>query len=128
MLDTDKLDDLSRLYRLFSMVPEGLPTLKRAIRDSIVRRGKEINVSGVAADGGEVDEEDEDPRGKGKGKARATHSGAQTLQLALKWVEEVLALKDKFDAVWTRALRGDRELESGMNEVCVFPAPATTGI
>lgn len=118
MLDLDKMDDLSRLYRLFIMVPEGRPTLKRAIKKSIVRRGKEINASSIGTEGGDQDEEEpEDAKGKDKGKARLTNSGAQTLQMALKWVEDVLRLKDKFNAVWAKALQNDRELESGINEV-----------
>ncbi|KAF7794808.1 hypothetical protein EIP86_005950 [Pleurotus ostreatoroseus] len=115
MLDLDKFDDLSRLYSLLIMVPSGPPTLKKTIKASIVRRGQEINSYSVGIDGAQDEEEPEDAKGKGKGKARP-NTGAQTLQLALKWVEEVLQLKDKFDAVWTRAFRSDRELESGMNE------------
>ena len=117
MIDLDKTDDLSRLYRLFVIVPEGLPTLRRAVRESIVRRGKEINAATGAGESGDHEEEEpEDPKGKGKGKARA-HGGAQTLQLALKWVEDVLELKDKFDSVWVKAFQSDRDLESSENEV-----------
>ena len=117
MLDLDKMDDLSRLYRLFIMVNEGLPTLKKAIRDSVVQRGKEINSLNIASEGDEQEEDTvEDNKGKGKRKARA-HAGVQTLQLALKWVEDVLQLKDKFDTIWSKAFQSDRELESSMNEV-----------
>lgn len=115
MLDLDKFDDLSRLYRLFIMVPEGLPTLRRSVKHSIAGRGKDINASSIGADG--QDEEDaEDAKGKGKGKSRP-NSSAQTLQLALKWVEDVLQLKDKFDALWTKSFQSNRDLESGVNEV-----------
>lgn len=115
MLDLDKFDDLSRLYRLFIMVPEGLPTLRRSVKHSIAGRGKDINASSIGADAQE-EEDAEDAKGKGKGKARP-NSSAQTLQLALKWVEDVLQLKDKFDALWTRSFQSNRDLESGVNEV-----------
>lgn len=120
MIDNEKTDDLSRLYRLFVTVPEGLPCLRRAIKESVIRRGKEFNNDTPMdqmddADGGE---EQAAPAGKGKGKARAT-TGAQSLALALKWVEDVLRLKDKFDAVWKDCFKVDREIESGLNEVCI---------
>ena len=64
----------------------------------------------------------EDPAGaeggsKGKGKAKSRTTGAQTLQQALKWVQEVLELKDKFTRVWSEAFNSDRELETAMVEV-----------
>lgn len=115
MIDSDRKDDLSRLYRLFIMVPTGLSTLRRALRDSVVRRGKELATTGA---GGGVDaageDEAEDVKGKGKAKSGA---GAQTLQVALKWVQDVLDLKDKFNAIWSQAFGNDREIETGINEV-----------
>lgn len=116
MIDTDKKEDLSRLYRLFVMVPNGLATIRRALRDSIVRRGKELAVvNTTTGDDGAGDDDSEDV--KGKGKVKATNAGAQTLQLALKWVQDVLDLKDKFDTLWTQAFRSDRDIETGINEV-----------
>ena len=118
MIDGNKLDDLARLYRLFVMVPTGLITLRKALKASIIRRGKELNAASQSSGGGarEQDEE-EDPKGKGKAKAKPA-APSQTLQLALKWVEDVLDLKDRFDVVWTKACQSDREIESGMNGVC----------
>ncbi|EIM90785.1 Cullin-domain-containing protein [Stereum hirsutum FP-91666 SS1] len=117
MIDNEKTDDLSRLYRLFVTVPEGLPCLRRAIKESVIRRGKEFNNDTPMDQMDDVDggEEQAAPAGKGKGKARAT-TGAQSLALALKWVEDVLRLKDKFDAVWKDCFKVDREIESGLNE------------
>ena len=124
MIDLDKIDDLSRLYRLFTMVPDGLPTLKKATRDSIIRRGKDINFASVPNEGIDppVDEEPGGSKGKGKAKAR-TNSANQTLSLALKWVEDVLDLKDKFDRIWSKAFRSDRELEGTLNEVFILFLP-----
>lgn len=119
MIDTDKMDDIARLYRLFTMVPTGLPYLKRSLKDSITNRGREINRLSLGMDGGDVDmegEEADNGNRKGSGKARAPNPGAQTLSLALKWVQDVLDLKDKFDIVWKRAFNNDREVESALNE------------
>ncbi|KDQ59266.1 hypothetical protein JAAARDRAFT_33992 [Jaapia argillacea MUCL 33604] len=118
MVDFGKTEDLARLYRLCVMVPSGLPCLRKALKDSITRRGTDINASSVGGDGpdGDIDEEPpEAPKGKGKGKAKAP-AGTQTLSLALKWVEDVLELKDRFDRIWKYSVQSDRDLESGMNE------------
>ena len=129
MLDSDRIDDLARLYRLFIKVSNGLPTLRRALRATVIRRGQEINevdptAGGDGADSGQEDEAPESSaKGKGKAKARPPTAAALTLQLALKWVQDVLNLKDKFDAVWSKAFRGDRDLESGINEArSCFPS------
>jgi cullin 3 len=120
MIDTDKMDDIGRLYRLFTMVPTGLLCLKRSLKDSITHRGREINRLSLGIDGGDVDIEGDEADHvdrKGKGKARAPNAGAQTLSLALRWVQDVLDLKDKFDCIWKQACCSDREVESALNEV-----------
>lgn len=110
MIDEDKIDDLARLYRLYSMVPKGIPCLRSALKDSIARRGYEINQSSLSLNN------DDDPKGKGK----AIPAAQMNLNLALKWVQDVLDLKDKFDGIWSKALQSDRDLESGLNEVRCF--------
>ena len=121
MIDHERLDDLSRLYHLYSTVAEGIPCLRRSLKDSVQKRGTEL--SGVTAeerqlgDGGADDEHDPSAKGKGKAKARPPHAGAQGLALALRWVEDVLQLKDKFDRIWEMAFKNNREIESGLNEV-----------
>ncbi|KAJ7650303.1 Cullin-domain-containing protein [Roridomyces roridus] len=105
MIDLNKTSDMARLYRLFIMVPAGLPCLKRSLKDSVRRRGEAINQASSGMESG----------GAENVKARAT-SGAQTLALALKWVQDVLDLKDLFDRIWRDAFSSDRELESNLNE------------
>lgn len=120
MIDMDKIDDLSRLYRLFIMVTVGVPTLRKALRESIIRRGRDLKSVSLNADADDLQAHDEmttTSKIKGKGKARAA-AASQTLSLALKWVQDVLDLKDKFDRIWVSAFQSDRDIESGMNEVC----------
>ncbi|KAH9945167.1 Cullin-domain-containing protein, partial [Epithele typhae] len=119
MIDNDRIDDLGRMYRLFTKVSDGLPTLKRSLRETVIRRGKEINEQGVApvADGADSGEDEVETSAKGKGKAKARPAAAsQTLTLALKWVQDVLDLKDRFDSIWQRAFEKCRDLESCVNE------------
>lgn len=126
MIDSDKdnMDNLARLYRLFTMVPTGLPCLKRSLKDSIANRGKEVNRLSLGLDSGDIDVEGdgvenkaENASRKGKGKTRTPNLIVQTLSLALRWVQDILDLKDKFDSIWKQAFNNDRELESALNEV-----------
>ena len=115
MLDLDQADNLARLYRLFIKVPDGLATVKKALKDSILRRGMALNVSGddCDADGYEEDLNEPDMKGKGKAKLRPPSN----VDIATKWVEAVLGLKDKFDSIWRTAFLHDRSIETSYNEV-----------
>jgi cullin 3 len=120
MVDHDKLEDLSRLYHLYSLVLEGVPFLRRSLKISVQRRGTELNSVSMEGrelgDGDAGDELDPSARGKGKGKARPPTT-AHGFALALRWVEGVLQLKDRFDGVWETAFKSNREIEGGLNEV-----------
>jgi cullin 3 len=108
MIDADRIDDLRRLYRLFvhvSSASDGPQTLKKALRESIIIRGRLINDSESGAPGSSDE--------KGKGKARV----AQTLEDALRWVKDSLDLKVKFDRVLRHAFDSDKVLETAIIEV-----------
>ena len=118
MIDTDKFQSLTLMYKLFKRVAAGIPSIRKAFKESIIRRGTEINLNG------EFDVAEEPAEGgsssKGKGKAKPRMTGSQTLQQALKWVRDVLDLKDKFRRVWSEAFNSDRELETAMVEVRLY--------
>lgn len=118
MLDLDQADNLSRLYRLFSKVPAGVSTLKKAVKESILRRGLSLSQpTDMDGDGNDEEPADAAPVLKGKGKARASPNGPS---VASKWVEGVLSLKDKFDDVWKNSYAFDREIETACNEVSYY--------
>ena len=130
MIDQNKLEDMARMYRLFSMVETGPSTLKRALKDSVARRGKEVNDIAAGVEGevpGALDEEaGEAVDVKGKGKAKPKVSSVGPVTMALKWVEDVLSLKDTFDHVLKRSFAGDTAIQTTLNEaspaVVNFPA------
>ncbi|KAF9532609.1 Cullin [Crepidotus variabilis] len=117
MIDSNKFDDLTRLMDLCVKVPSGLQILRSAIKESIVRRGKAINDASRSDDstnaGGEkpVEEDGSAKKDKGKTKTRAAPAG---IQPALTWVFGVLTLKDKFDELWRKSFKSNREVESSM--------------
>jgi cullin 3 len=114
MIDTDKVDVLSRLYRLYILVPKGLPTLKNALKESIARRGKVINDASSGPDASEVMEQVEDPKGKGKARAKLQ---VNSVTPATEWVQKVLELKDQFDNIWEKAFQQNHVVEVAINEV-----------
>lgn len=115
MIDADKIRSLTLMYRLFKRVPTGIPSIRKAFKESIIRRGGEINMNAEFDAAEEPGEGGGSSKGKAKVKPRAT--GVQMLQQALKWVQDVLELKDKFRRVWSEAFSSDRELETAMVEV-----------
>ena len=113
MVDSSKVEDLGRLYRLCSGIETGLPCLKRALKDSITRQGKDINrLSLVVDEADEEQAEEGDAKKKGRiAKIKSANTGAS------KWVQDVLNLKDKFETIWKNCWQSDREMESSINEV-----------
>lgn len=131
MLDSDRIPDLRRLYTLFLRVPMsvGKDALRFAIRSDAEERGKLINEGanevaeagpsggGGNADAGmDVEVDQNDPKGKGKVK-QATGTAATALTSALRWVQDVLDLKDKFDGILDQAFGGDKAIQMSINEV-----------
>lgn len=116
MIDTDKIQSLTLMYKLFKRVATGIPSIRKAFKESIIRRGTEINLNAEFDVAEEPAEGGSSSKGKGKAKQRMI-TGPQILQQALKWVRDVLDLKDKFRHVWSAAFKSDRELETAMVEV-----------
>jgi cullin 3 len=116
MIDANRLEDLNRMYRLFSQVSVssgGPQALRKGLRDSILARGRIINEANDTAIVNQA-EKDEEKDTKGKGRAGPQ---TQTLTAALKWVEDSLDLKDKFDDILKNALLADRLCELSIAEV-----------
>lgn len=129
MVDGDNVDDLARLYRLFGLVPTGHKELRQHLKDDVRRRGEKINAAVLApamvpvdapppADGNETAAAST-AKGKGKAKEGAAGGGAaaaSALQIALRWVQEVLDLKDKLDALLVGGFGEDRRVQTSINE------------
>lgn len=114
MIDNDKVDDLSILYRLISRVD----TTKSALQDILQKRAVDLGLEvektlkntdfsigqGEGEDGGEGD------------KAKALNPAAQQTAAAIKWVDDVLRLKDKFDNLWKLCFQEDLIIQSAMTK------------
>ncbi|WWC64830.1 uncharacterized protein I303_107444 [Kwoniella dejecticola CBS 10117] len=126
MVDSDRIADLRRLYTLFLKVPKdaGKTSLRAALRLDIEERGKNVNEgSSIEAGPSTIDQDDDQAEGTGKGKGKEkererpkTTPANNALSSALKWVQDVLDLKDKFDTILDSAFMGDKQVQVSINE------------
>lgn len=113
MIDNDRLEELNLVYDLNRRVDEKKAETVRAIQKRIVDMGTDINNDAVAASQTSAPPPVADPADKGKGAAPEKSLNQQTVA-AIKWVEDVLALKDKFDKIWKDAFVSDPLLQQAI--------------
>ena len=92
MIDIDSVVDLSRLFTLYEKVSEGVPSIRRAIKESIVRRGTALNtVTNGEGEAVGVDEEAEvrAPRMVGSSTIFVMVEGGR-LSIVMVWRSELL--------------------------------------
>ncbi|OAA42571.1 Cullin [Metarhizium rileyi] len=105
MIDNDKVADLSTLYRLIARVDDKKTSLRVILEKRVVELGREIetvllNTDFSTAQPGAEDAAEGD-------KSKALSPAAQQTAAAIKWVDDVLRLKDKFDNLLTRCFQDD---------------------
>lgn len=121
MIDDDRMSDLARLYTLFGRpgVNEGLEALRRDLKLEIHRRGNAINLATMESDsrpeGNSEQKAFTEPDASGPKKSGLT--GAAAIAAALRWVQEVVDLKDRFDRILKEAFAEDKGIQVAMNEV-----------
>jgi cullin 3 len=114
MIDNDKLEDLGILYKLISRVDSKKEVLRTQLQKRVVEMGLEVervlkdtDFSMGPADGEEPADGD---------KPKTLKPAAQQTAAAIKWVDDVLQLKDKFDTLWTQCFQGDLIIQSGLTK------------
>ncbi|KAF1963248.1 Cullin-domain-containing protein [Byssothecium circinans] len=112
MIDNDRRSELNLIYELNARVDTQKAEVTRAIQKRLVDMGTEVNNSAIAAsqapapvptiEGGE------------KSKPAQDKSLNQQTVAAIKWVEDVLVLKDKFDRIWRESFKSDNLLQTAI--------------
>jgi cullin 3 len=115
MIDNHRLEELNLIYDLNRRVDEKKSELTRAIQQRIVYMGSDINKDAIAASQAPVAAPAVDPADKGKGVAQEKSLNQQTVA-AIKWVEDVLALKDRFDKIWRESFESDHLLQQAQTQ------------
>ncbi|KAI5300150.1 Cullin-3 [Ascosphaera atra] len=121
MLDNDITDDLNVLFKLVSRIDNQKIELRNAFKKRVMELGEQINSNateaGKAPPAAPAPKEGAD---KEKGKIKGSHDktvvvNAQTAA-AIKWVDDVLDLKAKYDDIWKRAFDEDHGLQAALTE------------
>ncbi|KAG4027998.1 hypothetical protein MFRU_025g00640 [Monilinia fructicola] len=123
MIENDRHEDLTILYQLISRIDPSRKPLKIALQNRVVQLGLEINKiistgdfgGSVAAEEQKADAEEEEAEGSKK-KAKPMNAAAKQTLAAIKWVDEVLKLKDKFDEMWKKCLKEDLILQTAITK------------
>jgi cullin 3 len=123
MIDNDRTYDLAILYSLICRVDPTRDALRHALSKRVIELGHDIqrvlkSTNFAAPRAGE-----EDPAGgdagdaaKDKPKAKGPTAAAQQTAAALKWVDDVLILKTRFDRLWTECFEEDLILQTALTK------------
>ncbi|KAF6842636.1 scf ubiquitin ligase subunit [Colletotrichum musicola] len=115
MVNYDREEELSILYQLVSRVDSKKTSLKMILSSRVVELGLEIeqmlkDTNFATAVAGEGDE------AEGAEKAKTLSSSAQQTAAAIKWVDDVLKLKDKFDNLWIKCFQEDLIIQTALTK------------
>jgi cullin 3 len=119
MIDNDRYEDLSILYQLISRVDKTKTALKNILQSRVMDLGLEIEQTLKSTDfsvplaGAEAEDAAE---GAEKAKVQPLSAGAQQTAAAIKWVDDVLQLKDKFDKISETCFNHDLVLQSAVTK------------
>lgn len=114
MIDNDKIEDLSIIYRLISRVDDTKLALQNTLQKRVVELGMEIEVVLKNTDFS-VGQAEGDEAAEGE-KTKTLNAAAQQTAAAIKWVDDVLYLKDKFDNIWISCFHKDKLIETALTK------------
>ena len=117
MLDNDRLNDLDMIYDLSSRVDPMKLDLRQAVQARVVDTGTEINgAASISAAAPQLRASKSDgDKTNGEGKASAEKPISQQTAAAIKWVDDVLELKEKYDNVLVKAFQSDQGLQTAIS-------------
>ena len=118
MIDNDRHDDLLRLFQLNGRVDRRRKHLRAAIQRKVIATGAEINNVAKESAKAPVPKPAAEASAKtdGEGKAGQERALNQQTLSAVKWVDDVLRLKDKYDLILKKSLNGDQELQAAISK------------
>ncbi|KAI9376243.1 Cullin [Aspergillus egyptiacus] len=117
MLDDGRLDTLGKVYALSARVDPKKSHLTAAVQKRVVELGREINAASVALAQAPPPAKSSEADGQKKDKEKEKEKEKPVNQLtssAIKWVDDVLALKRKFDNILAKAFQDDQVLLSAI--------------
>ena len=114
MVDNEKLHELSLVFELEARVDPRKTELTKAIQRIVTEMGAKINDAATAASNAPAAPAPKDDEGDDKAKFGSARQINQQTVAALKWVEDVLALKARFDTIWQAAFASDQIISTAL--------------
>jgi cullin 3 len=114
MIDNDRVDVLASVYELNSRVDKKKTPLTLAVQKRIVEMGQEINASAISAQSAKPGEKETNGDKKSEKEKEKEKPVNQQTMSAIKWVDDILALKSKFDRIWKESFKQDQGMEGAM--------------
>ncbi|KAI1634963.1 putative cullulin 3 [Biscogniauxia mediterranea] len=113
MIDNDRIEDLTILYQLVSRIDTKKTALRNALAVRVIELGNEIEQALRNTDFSIAQTSDsKEPASS----AKKMNAAAQQTAAAIKWVDDVLLLKDKFDRLWTTCFDEDLILQTALTK------------
>ena len=117
MLDNNRLNELEMIYDLISKVDPKKEELKKAVQRRVVELGAEVNSAAAnssqpQAEGSAKPTSD---KAEGDNKTPVEKPVNQQTAAAVKWVDDVLQLKDKYDNILASAFQADQGLQTALS-------------
>jgi len=112
MIDNDRFNELRLVFELESRIDGRKPELTKALQKLVVDMGGEINNTVMTAAQtlpAAAPPAPDDPDGDKPKGSSLRHINQQTVA-ALKWAEDMLALKDRFDKIWIMSFDKDQSI------------------
>ncbi|CAD0107663.1 unnamed protein product [Aureobasidium uvarum] len=112
MVANDRHEDLGLVFELESRVDPKKPELTKAIQKIIQEMGTNVNSNAMNQPTAQPTAPAEDGETGEKEKTKPVEKVNQQTAAALKWVQDVLDLKDRFDQIWKLAFNQDQVLQT----------------
>lgn len=122
LVDNGKFEELSALYSLVCRVEGAKDSLIRVLQSHVIKLGQEIQrvlqatdfsvPAGTPADDDKAGEKAE----AAKAKPSQLTASAQQTAAAIKWVDDVLGLKDKFDGILSHCFQEDLPIQTALTK------------
>lgn len=112
MLDNDRLTELEMMYDISARVDPKKEELRKAVQTRVLDLGTEVNRAAMSPSKEPTEEAD-----KGEAAEKVANDkplNQQTIS-AIKWVDDVLILKGKYDNILEKAFQGDQGLETALS-------------
>ena len=116
MIDNDRAEDLTILYQLISRVDKNKTPLMGPLQNRVMELGLEIEQTLKSTDFSLPPAGAPGAEGEEAAKTQTLSAAAQQTAAAIKWVDDVLHLKDKFDNFWTTCFDRDIMIQSAVTK------------